>query len=153
MLVEDDFPICGEWGWGGVRGVMNELEKGRHNSTLLDRWGGFVGTGGSGLIVHRSLLSVLIFLMRAHSDLISPLPPALPQRPADLIIQDCLLGNDPLCPRRPGGGSLVITSKLAMDHIGALSSTTKGRRYEEDKWKCGWRHPFHGQPEVVVVPI
>ncbi|KAH7927178.1 hypothetical protein BV22DRAFT_1007480 [Leucogyrophana mollusca] len=152
MLVEDDFPVCGNWGWRGVLGVMNELEKGRSSATVLKRLGGFVGTGGSGLIVHHSLLPLLSFMMRAHADIQSPLL-ALHRRPADIIIQDCLLGVDPLCPHNPDGSSLVITSKLVMDHIGGNASTAQGRVYDMNKWRCGWRHPFHGRPEVEVVPV
>lgn len=88
------------------------------------------------------------------------------RRPADIIIQDCLLGVDPLCPtafsskdmpesvwfarREP---TMVITSRLVMDHIGGHASTTKWRVYDSDQWRCGWRHPFHGRPEVIVVPV
>ena len=39
MLVEDDFPVCGEWGWQGILAVMNKLQHDR-------KYGGFVGTGG-----------------------------------------------------------------------------------------------------------
>jgi hypothetical protein len=46
LLVEDDFALCGEWGWMGVVGVMKKLEKGRRSESVLDRLGGFVGTGG-----------------------------------------------------------------------------------------------------------
>jgi hypothetical protein len=46
LLVEDDFALCGQWGWEGVVGVMRELEGGRRNKEVLDRLGGFVGTGG-----------------------------------------------------------------------------------------------------------
>lgn len=48
MLVEDDFPICGEWGWQGVLRVMQELERGHHTPSpeTTKMWGGFVGTGG-----------------------------------------------------------------------------------------------------------
>jgi hypothetical protein len=90
-------------------------------------------------------------------------------RPADLIIQDCLLGLDPLCSKpkgtntdkngriddkiETGGGPLVITSKLVMKHIGSKASTAVGRVYEDGKWVCGWRHPFHGREEVVVVVV
>lgn len=88
------------------------------------------------------------------------------RRPADIIIQDCLLGVDPLCPtaspsedtaediwfarKQP---TMVITSRLVMDHIGGNASTAKGRVYDLNKWRCGWRHPFHGRPEVTVVPV
>lgn len=128
----------------------------------------------SGLIVHRSLLPLLSFILRAHAAIDSPLPGHMRRRPADLIIQDCLLGLDPLCPQpfshhkyhsltgeeaadqlmdESGGGSLIITSRLVMDHIGGAASTTKGTVYEPGKWRCGWRHPFHGREEVDVVVV
>ncbi|KZP04625.1 hypothetical protein FIBSPDRAFT_767073, partial [Athelia psychrophila] len=134
----------------------------------------------SGLIIHRTLLPILSFILRAHASADSSLPAQLEPRPADLIIQDCLLGIDPLCPspRHPsslnsiprlfdgytpqshkpafqgqGGGPLVITSKLIMDHIGSSDSTMPGRSYEEGKWRCGWRHPFHGREEVDVIVV
>lgn len=132
----------------------------------------------SGLIIHRTLLPILSFILRVHASTDSPLPSQLPLRPADLIIQDCLLGLDPLCPspqlsplnpiprladgyaaqlqptlQGQGGGPLVITSKLMMDHIGSADSTVPGRSYEEGKWRCGWRHPFHGRAEVDVVVV
>lgn len=96
------------------------------------------------------------------------------RRPADLIIQDCLLGLDPLCPQPfshhkshaltekeaenqlmdgSGGGPLIITSRLVMNHIGGAASTTEGKVYEPGKWRCGWRHPFHGREEVDVVVV
>jgi hypothetical protein len=48
MLVEDDFPICGEWGWQGVLRVMQALERGHNTPSpgTTKIWGGFVGTGG-----------------------------------------------------------------------------------------------------------
>ncbi|KAI6035699.1 hypothetical protein EDC04DRAFT_2897723 [Pisolithus marmoratus] len=159
MLVEDDFPLCGEWGWRGIVGVMRILEDNRTPSAPMGRWGGFVGTGGSGLIIHRSVLPILTHILRIHASLNSPLPPGIPYRPPDIIIQDCLLGVDPLFPAyntptsNSNGGSLVITSRLVMDHIGSDKSTAVGRVYSSEKWRCGWRHPFHGRQEVVVVPV
>ncbi|EIW76636.1 hypothetical protein CONPUDRAFT_146460 [Coniophora puteana RWD-64-598 SS2] len=91
VLVEDDFPLCGLWGWAALQRVMGVLGRG-------GRRGGFVGTGGSGLIIHRSLLPALSMVLRAHADL--AMPSAVPFgafRPADLVIQDCLLARDPLC--------------------------------------------------------
>ncbi|KAG1829362.1 hypothetical protein EV424DRAFT_449518 [Suillus variegatus] len=143
MLVEDDFPVCGEWGWRGILSVMNELQRG-------GKYGGFVGTGGSGLIIHRSLLPILTHIMRMHALQDSPIPPSVRYRPADIIIQDCLGGKDLLCPRN---STLVITSRLVMDHIGGSASTMRGRVYPADRWKCGWRHPFHGLTQVDVVPV
>ncbi|KAF8126396.1 hypothetical protein EV363DRAFT_1585307 [Boletus edulis] len=168
MLVEDDFPICGEWGWKGVLRVMQALERG-HNTPSPETtkiWGGFVGTGGSGLILHHTLLPILANTLRLHALANSPFPPFMARRPADIVIQDCLLGADPLCPTAPSSKdmsegiwlarrqpTMVITSRLIMDHIGATASTGKGRLYDANKWRCGWRHPFHGRPEITVVPM
>lgn len=48
MLVEDDFPICGDWGWQGVQRVMQALQQGHNipSPETTKMWGGFVGTGG-----------------------------------------------------------------------------------------------------------
>ncbi|KAG2137501.1 hypothetical protein DEU56DRAFT_972659 [Suillus clintonianus] len=146
MLVEDDFPVCGEWGWRGILDVMNELQRD-------GKYGGFVGTGGSGLIIHRSLLPILTHTLRIHGLQHSPMPPSVPRRPADIIIQDCLFGTDLLCPHNTQEPSLVITSRLVMDHIGGSASTMRNRRYPADRWRCGWRHPFHGLTRVDVVPV
>ncbi|KAF9462880.1 hypothetical protein BDZ94DRAFT_654746 [Collybia nuda] len=156
MLVEDDFPLCGgEAGWNVVKNVMGVLEHNRVDSKQTSRkLGGFVGTGGSGLIIHHTLLPILILLMNTHAEISSKISPNATRRPADLVIQDCLLGADPLCPRQEsGGGGLVITSRLIMDHIGGMATTNKYKAYNEDKWRCGWRHPFHGRPEVEVVVV
>ncbi|KAF9235894.1 hypothetical protein BU15DRAFT_89379 [Melanogaster broomeanus] len=147
MLVEDDFPLCGAWGWEGLLGVMNELERGRNASSGVPRkLGGFVG-----LWPHNPpyALPILTNTLRLYASTKSPLPSSLLRRPTDIIIQDCLLGADPLY-RTP---SMVITSRLIMDHIGGNASTATGRKYDLDKWRCGWRHPFHGRPEVFVVPV
>ncbi|KAJ7159005.1 hypothetical protein C8R43DRAFT_994701 [Mycena crocata] len=205
MLLEDDFPLCD---YGGSRGidslarVMQALEVGRHrdpDAEWLERRGAFVGTGGSGLIFHHTLLPIASMLLKLHASTQSALPPDVRRRPADLVMQDCLLGVDPLCPRRKEvmemhpppfsgnttaspaptsggeaeslrarilaqlatpntdaggvreGGNLVITARMILDHVGAAASTAPGRRYGADQWRCGWRHPFHGRDEVVVV--
>ncbi|KAJ7767643.1 hypothetical protein B0H16DRAFT_334518 [Mycena metata] len=167
MLLEDDFPLCGPQARVDLARVMQELEGGRRLD-YLERRGGFVGTGGSGLIFHRSLLPIVSTILKLHASTDSALPADVIRRPADLIMQDCLLGIDPLCPRRAEvmnmhaaphsapvapGENLVITSRLIIDHIGAVSSTTPGRQYGQDQWRCGWRHPFHGRDEVVVVVV
>lgn len=50
LLVEDDFALCGVWGWDGIVRVMRRLEEGRVHADdgeeRLERLGGFVGTGG-----------------------------------------------------------------------------------------------------------
>lgn len=104
----------------------------------------------SGLIIHRTLLPVLTLLMHTHAEAASKLPPNTARRPADLIMQDCLLGTDPLC---AGRGGLVITSRLVMDHIGGMLTTNPNKALNSDKWRCGWRHPFHGRPQVEVVVV
>ncbi|KAI6143467.1 hypothetical protein BKA82DRAFT_4186247 [Pisolithus tinctorius] len=163
MLVEDDFPLCGEWGWSGIVGVMRMLESKRTPSASMGRWGGFVGTGGSGVIIHRSVLPILTHILRIHASLHSPLPPNIPRRPPDIIIQDCLLGIDPLCPaynpptsssNSGRSGNLVITSRLVMDHVGSDKSTAAGRVYSPEKWRL-WMAPSlsTGREEVVVVPV
>ncbi|KAG9310843.1 hypothetical protein JVU11DRAFT_8697 [Chiua virens] len=167
MLVEDDFPVCGEWGWQGIVRVMHALKQGHDTPSpeTTKVWGGFVGTGGSGLIVHRALLPILAQTLRMHALTRSPFSAFVARRPPDVIIQDCLLGIDPLCPAAPSSRdamdrvwiprspTMVIASRLVMDHIGGSASTAKGRVYDPDKWRCGWRHPFHGRPEVAVVPV
>lgn len=173
----------GDVGWEAIVHVMEILENGRPRDNSVPggkkggvptRRGGFVGTGGrfvislrifllltvkfhilafsSGLIIHRTLLPTLIHVLRTYADRVSKIPPRVFRRPADLIVQDCLLGADPMCPPRRENG-LVITSRLVMDHIGGLSSTNTQKLPNSDKWRCGWRHPFHGFPEVQVVPV
>ncbi|KAG6910044.1 hypothetical protein DXG01_013768 [Tephrocybe rancida] len=150
MLVEDDFPICGgDRGWDAVKRVMQILEARSAGQGIKP--GGFIGTGGSGLIIHRTMLPILTFLMRTHAEIASKLPPASVRRPADLVMQDCLLGTDPLCTQE--AGKLVITSRLIMDHIGGMVTTNKNKALNSDKWRCGWRHPFHGNTQVEVVVI
>ncbi|KAJ6477925.1 hypothetical protein C8R47DRAFT_1020229 [Mycena vitilis] len=166
MLLEDDFPLCGLRGRDALARVMQKLERGR-TPDYLERRGAFVGTGGSGLIFHRTLLPIVSTVLKLHANTESTLPVDVIRRPADLIMQDCLLGIDPLCPRRAEvmglhadttaapvstGGNLVITSRLIIDHIGAVAST-HGREYGQDQWRCGWRHPFHGRDEVDVVLV
>jgi hypothetical protein len=54
MLVEDDFPLCGDWGWRGILGVMNKLQRG-------GQYGGFVGTGGRFVLILTRTFCVLTF--------------------------------------------------------------------------------------------
>lgn len=65
MVVEDDFALCGRWGWEGIINVMRELEAGRkvvNGTQTLARWGGFVATGGRQVILSYFIpyLSILI---------------------------------------------------------------------------------------------
>lgn len=152
MLVEDDFPICqGDRGWNSVRQVMQVLENSRQKGNPIPtKQGGFVGTGGSGLIIHHTTLPILSLLLHTHAETASRLPLGVSRRPADVVLQDCLLGVDPLCAQ---GKKLVITSRLVMDHIGGMVTTNPYKALNSDKWRCGWRHPFHGRPQVEVVIV
>ncbi|KAG6837344.1 hypothetical protein H0H93_010946 [Arthromyces matolae] len=152
MLVEDDFPMCaGDRGWDALKKVMQILESQISARSGAHAQGGFIGTGGSGLIIHHTMLPILILLMHTHAEIASKLPPTSIRRPADLVMQDCLLGADPLCAR--GDGKLVITSRLIMDHIGGMVTTNAYKALNDDKWRCGWRHAFHGYPNVEVVVV
>lgn len=68
MLVEDDFPLCGEWGWGGVAGVMNILESGRTTPDHLGRRGGFIGTGGRCVLLFLTGHSTMIHVLKWIDD-------------------------------------------------------------------------------------
>lgn len=171
MLIEDDFPICaGETGKNALRKVLTLLEASRPHPNRNDlhpqprRRAGFIGTGGSGLIIHKTMLPILQVILRVYAEKESKLPAGLQRRAPDQVIQDCILGKDPMCPLakgdvcvdqegKPSSCGLVITSRLVMDHIGGMYSTTWGKARNSDKWRCGWRHPFHGTKgmEVVVV--
>ncbi|RXW20613.1 hypothetical protein EST38_g5221 [Candolleomyces aberdarensis] len=165
MLIEDDFPLCaGHVGRDALRRVLTILEASRPSpdSPVPRRRGGFIGTGGSGLIIHNTLLPILQLVLHAHAEKQSKLPLGGNRRPPDLVLQDCLLGKDPLCAltrgdvcpdqnSKPSNCGLVITSRLVMDHIGGMYTTTVGKATNSDKWRCGWRHPFHGSKGVEVV--
>ncbi|KAF9022270.1 hypothetical protein BDZ89DRAFT_1070797 [Hymenopellis radicata] len=150
MLIEDDFPLC-PGGWGAIELVMAGMRPGQ---------AGFVGTGGSGLIMHRSQLNILSDLLRLNAQ-----NPVEWRKPPDVVMQECLLGVSGLCRgmlnvdglgRGMGGGDdggMIITSRLVLDHIGGMASTTLGKPGNTDKWRCGWRHAFHGKRGVEVVVV
>jgi hypothetical protein len=48
---------------------------------------------------------------------------------------------------------MIISSRLVLDHIGGMATTTEGKRLNSDRWRCGWRHPFHGFDGVEVVVV
>ncbi|KAF9261554.1 hypothetical protein L218DRAFT_1078572 [Marasmius fiardii PR-910] len=202
MIVEDDFPLCGK-GVDVLKRTLWLLEMDRKQSSEYQTGtkAAFIGTGGSGLIFHRTLLSTLEHVLRTHAitfrDGKSPFPPSPDLRPPDVVMQDCLLGSDPLCARytkpirtlRPYTESprtprkytkppltpstpeavkedlnnilrqsdpdvmMFIPSSLVMDHIGGMVSTTVGKRGNTDKWRCGWRHAFHGKRDVGVLVV
>ncbi|KAM0748882.1 hypothetical protein T439DRAFT_56473 [Meredithblackwellia eburnea MCA 4105] len=92
----------------------------------------------------------------------------------DLVIQDCLRGRVKGCevcapaPERDwtggsrrgvsvvagdrwGKSGLVGTEKLLQMHLGYNASTLPGRTYGKEEWACGWRQPFNGEPDVLIV--
>lgn len=171
MIVEDDFPLCVTSGRGNgaraVLGVVSELERRRLRSVdalkgddgpRIDAWprSAWVGTGGSGLIFHRSILKSAAHLLRAPSLLDSSF--SLP--PADLILQSCVLGSAPATSRVDafldmfdlgvgatgtigavgcGNRGAIISSRLAMRHAGGANSALDHSTPTE-RWQCGWRY-------------
>ncbi|TFK19475.1 hypothetical protein FA15DRAFT_674411 [Coprinopsis marcescibilis] len=172
LLIEDDFPLCGgEEGRNGLREVLRVLESSRwpSHTDVPRRRGGWIGTGGSGIIMHNSWLQILQMIIKTHaSEEVIAMQPVGYVRPPDIILQNCVMGEDPFCrfpwgtrdencPDRFGKSSncgMVMTSRQIMDHIGALMTThpqTAGSSPHE--WRCGFRHPKHGMTGFEVVPV
>ncbi|KAL0067982.1 hypothetical protein AAF712_004885 [Marasmius tenuissimus] len=191
MIVEDDFPLC-ENGADILKRTMWLLELGRKQAleasgeveVEVGTRSAFIGTGGSGLIFHHTLLPMLEHILRTHALPFrpgkTPFPPFAIRRPADVVMQDCLLGLDPMCSRElyplrslqtntlpdsvkkdlkninrqsDDDVTMFIPSRLVMDHIGGMVSTTVGKKGNTDKWRCGWRHAFHGKRGVGVLVV
>ena len=118
---------------------------------------------------------MLSYLLHTYSAS-PPLAPDSVVTPApDELIQACLLGRHSAC--LPSGSNphyhpsimasselkegfygeaephMIITSRLVLDHIGGMATTTVGKAGNSDKWRCGWRHPYHGADEVEVVVV
>jgi hypothetical protein len=129
---------------------MAELESEREVGRIR---AGFIGTGGSGLIMHRSYLPLLQVVLREYSRSASRLPPGVHRRAPDQVVQDCLRGTPgSLCERRDEQ-RMIISSRIVMDHIGGMATTTEGKALNSDKWRCGWRHAWHGAADVDVVVV
>ncbi|KAI0337967.1 hypothetical protein BDW22DRAFT_1338850 [Trametopsis cervina] len=139
MFVEDDFALCGQWGWENFMKVMARLNEGRKLN------GAFIGTGGSGLVFHRSLLPALEHMLSVITALDSEHATHSPM-PADVLLQQCLSGELLFCPN----DGYVISSRMLMGHRGGKLSTGN-RIYDDGKWACGWRHPQHGNKGAEVV--
>jgi hypothetical protein len=106
----------------------------------------------SGLVIHKSYLDILQISLRAYSAIQSPIPEGVHRRAPDEVVQDCIMGRpNSLCERRTG--KVVISSRLVLDHIGGMATTTDGKGLNRDKWRCGWRHAFHGDDAVEVVVV
>ena len=109
----------------------------------------------SGIIIHRSYIPTLVFLLRTLSTVNSSLHPDVVRRFPDQIIHDCILGRQySFCQRHDAKQTkLIISSRLVLDHIGGMATTTPGKSGNTDKWRCGWRHAFHGDEMVDVVVV
>ncbi|KII96166.1 hypothetical protein PLICRDRAFT_96669 [Plicaturopsis crispa FD-325 SS-3] len=140
MLVEDDFPLCGQWGVDGLVQTVDALRRRRKQGGHMS---GFVGTGGSGLLLHSSIIPIAANLLLTQAMSTNLLAPTA----TDIVLQQCIRGVNPLCPP----STLLIPSRLIMHHAGGELSTFEGRSYPQDRWACGWRHPMHGMKDVEVV--
>ncbi|KAH8926467.1 hypothetical protein BT69DRAFT_1215225 [Atractiella rhizophila] len=139
MIAEDDFPLCSDRSWVHLLSLLGK-----------ESCSAWIGTGGSGLVIQRRL-----------AEKVSSILLVMAEYPTDLDLQDYLLGkrggecseriqNDPRdrVGRRKG---MVVSDRLEMKHIGFNSSTVPGRRYRKSEFQCGWRHPFNGDPDVLVL--
>lgn len=90
----------------------------------------------SGLLVRPSILPLLRTALKEHAFKLNP----------DVIIQDCLVGDLPVC----SSCKLAASRRLLFRHTGAAESTYKNRTYPADRWQCGWRQPFNGRLGVWV---
>ncbi|KAK4054764.1 hypothetical protein OIV83_000688 [Microbotryomycetes sp. JL201] len=52
---------------------------------------------------------------------------------------------------RWGKSGLAGTERLVQHHLGYNASTLPGRKYGKEEWACGWRQPFNGEPDVLIV--
>lgn len=109
----------------------------------------------SGLIIHRSYLPLLSSLLKNYSS--RDFDPDAYRPAPDQVVQECLLGRESSPCRKqdvPKGESrMIISSRLVLDHIGGMATTSQGKALNSDKWRCGWRHPFHGDELVEVVIV
>ncbi|KAG0182608.1 hypothetical protein DFQ29_003161 [Apophysomyces sp. BC1021] len=132
-LLEDDFPVCGPREWRELEHVVYEA-----NQRVPGHCGLFVATGGSGLFMRPDIARLASSLLLKYTDI-----------PPDVMIQNCLLGVLPECGHC--SNTLVTSQTLLMHHIGFNASTSENRRYKQDQWQCGWRHPFNGDPSVITI--
>ncbi|KAG0181468.1 hypothetical protein DFQ29_008250 [Apophysomyces sp. BC1021] len=132
-LMEDDFPVCGSKEWREIENVIYKA-----NQDVPNHCGVFVGTGGSGLFLKPHIARLASELLQIYIDM-----------PPDIIIQKCLLGELKECSQC--SQTLVASKTLLMYHIGYNTSTSQDRVYKKNEFQCGWRHPFNGDPSVVIL--
>ncbi|KAI8813777.1 hypothetical protein BJ742DRAFT_787445 [Cladochytrium replicatum] len=128
-ILEDDFPLC-DGGWDSMLRLLRFAQG-------YDHCGLFVGTGGSGILMDAFAADTVSSLLMS---------PTYYEVPADLVMQRCVRGVLDECAQC----KMVISPRLLMRHIGFNTSTWENRVYGEERWQCGWRHPFHGEVDVIV---
>jgi hypothetical protein len=154
MIVEDDFPLCpGPRGADAIRAVLSTLESRRKEDEACGAYwawprAGWVGTGGSGLIFHRSILPAVAHALRTPPPTASTLSSPSGENqslvielraPPDVIMQRCALrGQGMGC----GSAGAVISARLAMHHTGGGNSALKHLTPSE-RWQCNWRYVVH----------
>ncbi|KAG0227342.1 hypothetical protein BGW42_002984 [Actinomortierella wolfii] len=141
-IMEDDFPFC-EDGW---QMMMQSLYKAQQ--VEQDHCAVFVGTGGSGMLLKRSVALTASFILEGDVALAERGVDPKQLTPPDIALQNCILGNHDFC--TSCRNTLVISKTLAQRHLG-YNSSTSGDGYKREEFQCGWRQPFNGRPDVHVV--
>jgi hypothetical protein len=167
-IMEDDFEWC-EDGQQALQALIwevavaeSQLSSSPGSGSENDRFCGiFIATGGSGLIVRPFVVPAILEALSS---------PAAVFEATDRVLQRCLLGHPlyPSCARCASASSgrgipsaslskkplpearLAASRRLLLRHTGSMASTYAGRIYPEERWQCGWRQPFNGEPGVWV---
>ncbi|KAF8945372.1 hypothetical protein BGZ47_002788 [Haplosporangium gracile] len=138
-IMEDDFPFCE----GGFQTMLNTIYEA--DRQVKDHCGVFITTGGSGLIFKKSVALVVSFVLE-QDELAKQRGMAVPA--PDQALQNCMLGQHDYC--SSCAGTMVISKTLLQRHLGHNASTSGGV-YSPEAYQCGWRHPFHGDPNIHVL--
>lgn len=154
-------------GWMDIDGAHDDDDDEMQDGQNESDWprAGWVGTGGSGLIFHRSILPAAAHLLRSPPPTFTPSPSANSDSqhireylssiidlrpPPDVIMQNCILskpgavgcGADatgrPPNSRQKGPGA-IISARLAMRHAGGDGNSALQHRTPGERWQCGWR--------------
>eukprot|EP01012_Entosiphon_sulcatum_P025931 TRINITY_DN3130_c0_g1_i1.p1 TRINITY_DN3130_c0_g1~~TRINITY_DN3130_c0_g1_i1.p1 ORF type:complete len:351 (-),score=47.25 TRINITY_DN3130_c0_g1_i1:44-1096(-) len=165
MLIEDDFPLC-PYAWPRLFSLLC------HCSDQRTGRGGFVATGGSGILLRRAAVPGALDRLNLTTvwnsqEWRGQVDRCLRQMEAskkfkestekweempewcetnikhDVILHKYLLEEPVVC----------IPSSLLLRHTGYASSTVEGNGDAATKpdWQCGWRHPFTTKEEAVIL--
>ncbi|KAF9138139.1 hypothetical protein BGX30_009488 [Mortierella sp. GBA39] len=138
-IMEDDFPFCE----GGFQSMLNTIYEA--DRQVKDHCGIFITTGGSGLIFKRSVALTASFVL--EQDELAKKRGMVVAAP-DQALQNCMLGQHDYC--SGCAGTMVISKTLLQGHLG-YNASTSGGEYGPKDFQCGWRHPFHGDPDTHVL--